>query len=118
MDIFSTYGSQTIHVKIIDLRTRRCIALRDDEMYKLILQIAAYESMEESHPGSWSDILSCAFSLKQIFPDTKYILLTKHCTRITLDKQCISTLMDMKSKFRYFVDKLASRQYNEFSIIQ
>ena len=105
MEFFTTYGARAVRVKIIDLRTRRYIVLWDDEMYKLIYQIVVYESVEESHPVSWKDFLCCAFSLRRIFPPAKYILLTKYHTRIILDKECIDALVDMRPKFRRFIEK-------------
>ena len=107
MEFFTTSGSQAIRVKIIDLLTRRYIVLRDDEVYKLICQIAAYESIDVSHPVSWKEFLCSAFSLKRYFPPSKYILLTKYHCRITLDKQCIATLLHMEPKFNQCMDKLA-----------
>lgn len=119
MEFFSMHGCGGIRIKIIDLPTRRYVALWDHEVYKLICQIAAYESVEESHPASWTESLSNAFSIKRRFlHSSKYILLTKYRERITLDRQAIATLIDMKREFKAFIDSITPAYIYDLDYIQ
>lgn len=107
MEFFSIHGCEGIRIKIVDLPTRRYITLWDHEVFKLICQIYAYESIEESHPSSWMEFFSQAFSIKRRFlHSSKYILLTKYHERITLDKQAIATLINMKREFKSFIYRI------------
>lgn len=104
MEFFSIDGCQGIRVKIIDLTTRRFITLWDHEVFKLICQIDAYESVEESHPTSWKEFFSQAFSIKRLFlHSSKYILLAKYGERIILDRLAIASLIDMKREYSTFI---------------
>lgn len=104
MEFFSIHGCEGIRIKIIDLATRRYITLWDHEVFKLICQIDAYESVEESHPSSWKELFSQTFSIKQRFlHSSKYILLTKYRERIILDKQAIASLIGMKREFKTLI---------------
>jgi hypothetical protein len=99
MEFFRIEGCQGIRIKIIDLMSGRYITLWNDEVYRLIRQLAAYESVDVDHPHTWKEFLSQAFSLKRYFNPSKYILMTKYFERIILDRQAVTTLVRMQYDF-------------------
>jgi hypothetical protein len=100
MEFFRIEGCEGIRIKIIDLTTGRCITLWNDEVYRLIRQLAAYEAVNVDHPHTWKEFLSQAFSLKRYFNPSKYILMTKYFERIILDRQAVATLVRMQHSFK------------------
>lgn len=119
LEFFSMHGCAGIRVKIIDLATRRYVVLWDHEVYKLICQIAAYESVEESHPASWTEFFTNAFSIKRRFlHSSKYILLTKYRERIILDRQAIATLIDLRQGFKTFILSITPQYIYDLNHVQ
>lgn len=106
MEFFSMHGCNGIRIKIIDLASGHYVVLWDHEVYQLICQIVAYESVQESHPKSWTEYLCQTFSIKRYLQSSKYILLTQYRKGFILDRQCIATLIEMHRDYKTFITSM------------
>lgn len=109
MEFFSIRDYDGIRIKITDLKTRQYITLWNDEIYKLIHQIIAYETVNEGHPTTWKEFLCRTFCIEPLLYSAQYILLTKYHKRIILDRQSIATLMNMKHEFNDFINRITPK---------
>lgn len=112
MEFFTFRGSDRVRIKFIDLTLNRSINLCCDEVYKLIQQVVFLEAVDTNHPNSMNEISCKAFIVKR-YHSAKYLVVTKFLEKITFDKQCITTLLEMKPEFQQFVQSIVSEPFFE-----